>query len=122
MTYCPIPSERCVEIKYFNKNLFYLKSMVRAMQNRLACHLGHACHKFASAVVWSPSSIFKYDMNVCRVDQSEQLTSTENTPLRRTLKRKTILNFLDLELTNSCLLNEKYISARSQEFFGQQVT
>src|SRR6218665_1964302 len=46
MTYCLIPSERCVEIKYFNKNFFYLKSTARATQNRLACH---ACHRFASA-------------------------------------------------------------------------
>jgi len=54
MKYCLIPierNERCVEIKYFNKNLFYLKSMARATQNRLACHLGHACHRFASAVL-----------------------------------------------------------------------
>jgi len=49
MTYCPIPSERCVEIKYFNKKLFYLKSTARATQNSRACHLGHACHRFASA-------------------------------------------------------------------------
>src|SRR6218665_3770571 len=51
MTYCPIPSEWCVEIKYFKKNLFYLKSTARATQNRLVCHLGHACHRFASTGV-----------------------------------------------------------------------
>src|SRR6218665_2904081 len=55
MTYCPIPNERCVEIKYFNRNLFYLKSTARATQNRLACHLVHACHRFASAAIETSS-------------------------------------------------------------------
>jgi len=43
--------------------------------------------------------------------------------LWRTLKWywKTVLNFLDLEFTNSCLLYRKYIGARSQELFGLQV-
>ena len=68
MSDCLIPRESCV--KYFhnkmnddvlncdfndfilfkiNTNLFYLKSMACATQNRLACHFGHACHRFASA-------------------------------------------------------------------------
>ena len=50
MTYCPIPSKRCVKYKILKK-WFYLKSTARATQNRLACHFGHACHRFASAVV-----------------------------------------------------------------------
>src|SRR6218665_1744861 len=49
MTYCPIPSERSVKYIIFKKNLFYLKSTARATQNRLACHFGPACHRFASA-------------------------------------------------------------------------
>src|SRR6218665_209791 len=51
MTYSPIPSEQCVEIKYLNRNFCYLKSTARATQNRLACHLWHACHRLASADV-----------------------------------------------------------------------
>src|SRR6218665_1247903 len=64
MTYCPIPRERCV--KYFHaevlncdvsdfilltliQNLLDLKIMARATQNPLACHFGHACHRFANA-------------------------------------------------------------------------
>jgi len=34
-----------------NTNLFYPKSMARATPNRLACHFGHACHRFASAAL-----------------------------------------------------------------------
>src|SRR6218665_302536 len=45
--YFPIPSERCVKYKIFVKNLFYLNSTARATQNRIACHFGHACHRFA---------------------------------------------------------------------------
>src|SRR6218665_3936431 len=51
MTYCPIPSERSVKYIIFKKNLFYLKSTARATQNRLACHFGYACHRFASAAL-----------------------------------------------------------------------
>jgi len=51
MTYCPIPSERCVKYKIFLKTFVYLKSTARATQNRLACHFGHTCHRFASAAI-----------------------------------------------------------------------
>ena len=36
MTYCPIPSEWCVEIKYFNKKLFHLKSIWRVPRKIVA--------------------------------------------------------------------------------------
>src|SRR6218665_1338095 len=66
MTYCLIPSERCVEIKYFNKNLFYLNSTARAKQNRLACHFGHACHRFASAGI-GKNKIIHLDQTVLEI-------------------------------------------------------